>query len=107
MPHLLLNAARVALVVWMVTGCASQEPNAPLRSPSRDYLPPEERTADGQVIGADNMRPGDKLEQGPRIGNENALAPGWRRDEEGGVPKYDKKRMVGGATDAGAQEETK
>jgi|GEM_PF-982129 len=106
MPHLLLTAARIALVVSIIGGCASQEPNVPLRSPSRDYLPPEERTADGQVIGADNMRPADKLEQGARVGNENALAPGWSA-EEGGVPKYDKKRMVGGATDAGAQEETK
>jgi hypothetical protein len=41
------------------------------------------------VVGADGVPPGDKLQQGPRVGTDTALAPGWT--EKKGALKYDAK----------------
>ncbi len=46
------------------------------------------------MVGADRKPPADTLEQGP---TNKGLAPGW--DVEGGVPKYDPEKRVGGQTD--------
>ena len=77
--------------------CAPSSSEAPLRSPTRDYPLPPPRTTDGQVVGADNVTPDEKLEQGPRAGSEEALSPGWKADEKG--LHYDPKGRVGGAVD--------
>ena len=49
------------------------------------------------MVGADGVEPRDRLEEGPRIGNEPALAPGWKVDEHG--VRYDPEERVGGAVD--------
>jgi hypothetical protein len=40
-----------------------------MRSPTLDYPPPAAETSDGQVIGADGMRPEHKLATSPKAGN--------------------------------------
>jgi hypothetical protein len=77
--------------------CAPASSDAPLRSPTRDYPPPPSRTSDGQVVGADNVTPDEKLEQGPRAGSDEQLSPGWKADEKG--LHYDPKARTGGAVD--------
>jgi hypothetical protein len=63
--HLLLLAG---------TGCADAgTTSAPPRSPSLDYPPPAAQTSNGQVVGADQVPPGDKLRQSPRIGPEGPI----------------------------------
>lgn len=79
------------------SSCAPSSSEAPLRSPTRDYPLPPPRTSDGQVVGADNVPPEDKLQQGPHGGSENGLAPGWRSDEKG--LHHDPKQRTGGAVD--------
>jgi hypothetical protein len=41
-----------------------------MRSPTLDYAPPAQTTADGHVVGAEGVRPEDKLRMGPRVGTE-------------------------------------
>ena len=78
-------------------GCAPASSSAPLRSPTRDYPPPAPRTSDGAIVGADNVAPEDKLQQGARTGSETQLSPGWKADEKG--LRYDPKERAGGAVE--------
>jgi hypothetical protein len=41
-----------------------------MRSPSLDYAPLAQTTADGQVVGADGVRPEDELRMSPRVGTD-------------------------------------
>jgi hypothetical protein len=88
----------VALILSAaLVGCAAHAENAPVRSPTRDYQPPVARTSDGAAVGADGADPRDRLEEGPRVGNDMALAPGWKVDKTG--VKYKPEERVGGAVD--------
>src|ERR1700678_2609018 len=54
------------------TACAAVGPSqgeAPMRSPTLDYPEPPVQTANGRVLGADGMRPEDKLRTSPRLGS--------------------------------------
>ena len=71
--------ARISLLsLLFVSACgAQQNEDAPPRSPSLDYPPPPVETSNGEVVGADRVPPGDKLQQGPKVGTEGAQpAPG-------------------------------
>ncbi|HEY5958331.1 MAG TPA: hypothetical protein VIV60_17325 [Polyangiaceae bacterium] len=84
-----------------LVGCqASQSESAPpLRSPTLDYPAPAPTTADGRSIGADEKPPGDRLQEGARVGTDPALAPGWEAHH--GALTYDPKRQLDGAVDPG------
>ncbi|MEP7122503.1 MAG: hypothetical protein ABJE95_16395 [Byssovorax sp.] len=45
-----------------------------MRSPTLDYPPPPAETSDGHVVGADGMRPEDKLATSAKVGN-GGLSP--------------------------------
>jgi len=66
------------LTVLLASSCAlfgaPAGGEAPMRSPTLDYPPPATETSDGQVVGADGMRPEDKLHTSPRIGS-GGVAP--------------------------------
>jgi hypothetical protein len=49
-------------------------------------------------MGADNIPPEERLEQGAQAGEDNKLAPGWKADERKGLD-YDPERRKGGAID--------
>jgi len=86
-----------AVLALLSASCSPASSDAPLRSPTRDYPGPPPTTSDGEVIGADEVPPGDRLEEGARGGNESALSPGWKADEKG--LRYDPKQRAGGAID--------
>jgi hypothetical protein len=93
-----IELCRYALALAaVVAGCGARNNEAPLRSPSQDYRPPPPVTADGKIVGADGVSPGDRLEEGAKVGTDPGLAPGWEAGEHG--PRYDPKRRVGGAVD--------
>jgi hypothetical protein len=99
---------RWSVVVTLVAlsaavACGGTQAEAPLRSPSQDYRPPPPNTADGKVVGADGVPPGDRLEEGAQVGTEPGLAPGWKADEHG--LHHDPKRRVGGSVDTKNEEE--
>lgn len=90
--------------LWAL-GCASQPAETTtVRSPTRDYPPPAPRDVDGRPMGADNITPQERLEQGARVGTKNELAPGWKADEDEGL-KYDPERRKGGAIDVETKNE--
>jgi hypothetical protein len=53
-------------------------------------------------MGADNIPPGERLEQGAKVGSENELAPGWETTEEEPL-RFDPKKRRGGATEQEGQ----
>lgn len=66
----------VALVLAAVcTACAAPQTERDTRSPTTDYHEPLQSASDGQVVGADQVPPGDKLQQGPRLGPDGARDP--------------------------------
>lgn len=50
-------------------------PANPPQSPINDTPPPVTTTGDGQVLGADRVAPGQKLEQGPTLGTKDGVKP--------------------------------
>jgi hypothetical protein len=92
--------ARRVLSLIMFGGlaaCGGANPDGPVRSPTLDYRPPPPTTAEGKPVGADGVRPEDKLEEGPATGTKTGLAPGWKADQEG--LRYAPKQRVGGDID--------
>lgn len=96
------RACWAVLLGAICLACGSSNSDAPLRSPTLDYRPPPPVTADGEVVGADGVPPGDKLEEGPGGGTKPGLAPGWKVDERG--LRYDPKERTGGAVDVRNEE---
>jgi hypothetical protein len=77
--------ALVAIAVLLgVPSCGGSQQETPARSPTQDYPPPPLSDAQGNIIGADNVRPQDRLRESPRIGEEGPIAaeqPGHRKGE--------------------------
>jgi hypothetical protein len=73
-------AVRVSLLAILgIAACGGSGNDKVLRSPSLDYPPPAAQTSDGEIVGADRMPPGDKLQEGPRAGSPGvtpAAGPG-------------------------------
>lgn len=75
------------LVILFAVACGADPGRETVRSPTQDYEPPTATEAqDGQVVGADNVRPADKLATSPRIGTGGlkpaARPPGVETEEE-------------------------
>lgn len=90
--------AAYSISASLLIACGATNKDAPLRSPSLDYPPPAPRESDGRTMGADNIAPGERLEQGASAGTDNQLAPGWSVGDEQPL-EYDPKKRTGGATD--------
>ena len=73
-------ALRVTLLAAMgIAACGGSRNDKLTRSPSLDYPPSAAQTSDGEIVGADRMPPGDKLQEGPRAGTPGvtpAAGPG-------------------------------
>lgn len=50
-------------------------PSSPTKSPTHDVTPPTTNTGDGEVMGADRVPPGQKLNQGPKLDSSEGLKP--------------------------------
>jgi hypothetical protein len=99
------RAVMILVAALAVSACAESSAEAPLRSPTRDYPPPPPREPDGRTMGADNIAPEERLEQGAQVGEDSKLAPGWKAEERKGLD-YDPDRRKGGAVDPSATTET-
>jgi hypothetical protein len=87
------SAWPIALGVGLIALGCQHNPDAPPRSPTKDYPLPPPQTSDGQVLGADNRPPEDRLQEGV---STDGPAPGWSVGEEG--LKYDPERPARGTT---------
>lgn len=71
--------ARIPVIATAVTlaallsACAS--PAYPPQSPTNDTQPSSPTTSDGKPIGADEMPPAQKLEQGPLLDSRDGAKP--------------------------------
>ena len=99
-----LRLTSVLSLVALLAACGGTR-EAPVRSPTRDYPPPPPTTTDGRGVGADGVYPADRLQEGPRVGTEQELGPGWRLDEEK-RPRFDPDRRGGGAVEGEGTEPT-
>lgn len=78
-----MNGLQLLVVGLALSACGAEPKQQPARSPTTDYPPPPPRDAQGQVIGADGVRPEDRLSTSPRVGSEGAVPaqqPGDRRE---------------------------
>jgi len=91
-------------LAFAAVGCFSgygRERQVPAyRSPSYDYQQ-QQRTAGGDVLGADGKQVSDKLAEGP---TQKSLSPGWKLRRKGGL-SYDPTQRVGGEVDPPHEEE--
>ena len=70
-------ALRVSLLAALgLVACSGSRNDKVLRSPSLDYPPSAAQTSDGEIVGADRMPPGDKLQEGARAGSEGVHPSG-------------------------------
>jgi hypothetical protein len=60
-------------LVALLGACSS--PATPPRSPTNDVDPPATTTGDGEVIGADRVSPGKKLEEGIKVDSHEGVKP--------------------------------
>jgi hypothetical protein len=68
-----LNPCRALALSALLSACGS--PANPPQSPTNDNTPPTTTTGDGKVIGADEVPPAQKLEEGPRLDSNDGLKP--------------------------------
>jgi hypothetical protein len=57
----------------LLAACGS--PATPPQSPSNDVQPPATTTGDGKVMGADQVPPAQKLQEGPKLDSSKGLQP--------------------------------
>jgi hypothetical protein len=61
------------LACLLLGACAPRV--TPPQSPTNDVQPPTTTTSDGEVVGADRVAPGQKLEEGPTLDSHEGLKP--------------------------------
>jgi hypothetical protein len=65
----------ISLIVTAVLLSACGSPSTPAHSPTNDVQPPATTTGDGKVMGADQVPPAQKLEQGPKLDSRDGAEP--------------------------------
>jgi hypothetical protein len=60
-------------LVALLGACSS--PSTPPKSPTNDVQPPTTTTGDGEVMGADRVSPGQKLEEGLSVDSHEGVKP--------------------------------
>lgn len=66
----ILRASFAALL--LSTACA---PRTPAQPPTNDTQPPATDPGSGDVMGADNVSPAQKLEEGPKLDSQEGIKP--------------------------------
>lgn len=72
----MLRACLALLAIVTTTACGGHGADGPARSPTLDYPLPAAQTSDGEVVGADRVPPGDKLEEGVHAGSHGVIPGG-------------------------------
>ncbi len=71
-----MNALLASIcVVAVVLGACAPPGATPPKSPTNDVQPPTTTTGDGEIMGADHVAPGQKLEEGPQINSREGVKP--------------------------------
>jgi hypothetical protein len=66
---------KLSLLLLPLLGLACG-PSSPTKTPpTHDVTPPTTNTGDGEVMGADRVAPGQKLNQGPKLDSSKGLQP--------------------------------
>lgn len=79
------------LGAWAAFACggpAAEGSSSTLRSPTTDYPSPAAQTSNGEVVGADRVPPGDKLQTSPSVGSSGVspAAPTAPPETANGAP---------------------
>ena len=69
--------ALVALI-----GACTPSSASPTRSPSNDFEPPATTTGNGEVMGADRVPPGQKLQEGVKLDSQEGVQPAVQPPKE-------------------------
>jgi hypothetical protein len=69
----MLRAYSALLALVVTSACGGQGAGGPVRSPALDYPLPASQTSDGEVVGADRIPPGDKLQEGAHAGTAGVV----------------------------------
>lgn len=72
MIHISQTTMAVTLTV-LLAACGA--PANPPQSPINDHQPPSTSPGDGKMIGADNVSPAQKLEEGPKLDSRDGVKP--------------------------------
>lgn len=60
-------------IATLLAACGA--PAGAPQSPTNDVQPPATTTGDGEVVGADRVPPGQKLEEGPKLDTRDGVKP--------------------------------
>jgi hypothetical protein len=66
---------RVLLLSLGLAFAACSPSSSPPKSPTNDVTPPTTDPGTGDIMGADKVSPGEKLEQGPKLDSEKGFDP--------------------------------
>jgi hypothetical protein len=80
------RAGLVASLSILAGACAPTAPAAGVRSPTLDYPQSEAQTSNGEVVGADQMAPEDKLDNGARVSPRGLIPSGGPPQPESHSP---------------------
>ena len=64
-----------SLMLAAVLGACAPSPAAPPKSPTNDVEPPATTTGNGEVMGADRVPVGQKLEEGVKLDSQEGVKP--------------------------------
>lgn len=65
----------ISLCALVALQGACSSPATPPRSPTNDVQPPTTTTGNGEVMGADRVSPGQKLEEGIKVDSNEGIKP--------------------------------
>ena len=68
---------KIPIILCALVGLqgACSSPATPPRSPTNDVQPPATTTGNGEVMGADRVSPGQKLEEGLQVDSHEGVKP--------------------------------
>ena len=79
------NAARATIAVLalltIALGLAACAPRTPAQPPTNDVQPPATEPGSGDVMGADQVPPAQKLEEGPKLDAGEGIKPAEKPGE--------------------------
>lgn len=72
----------LSLGLVVALGACAPPRATPPKSPGNDVQPPTTTTGNGEIMGADRVAPGQKLEEGPKVDSNAGLQPAARPPTE-------------------------
>ncbi len=64
----------LCLVVTLLAACGPSKATPP-KSPTNDVEPPTTTTGNGEIMGADHVSPGQKLDEGVKLDSKDGIKP--------------------------------